>query len=149
MRLKLDSRRLRMVTAAALGVTGLFALPSAALADNGDRTTVRYCEDLDAQGHAKTRFCSVTWGKNIRDGSYWQIVSMQLLDSMTDGYCARGTFSDGGSLVEFSECNGNWYSRTQRFDGRTARIAIGAKAGLRNGIWQWSDYTTLDAPSSF
>lgn len=141
--------RLKMLTAAVLGVTGLLALPSAAYADNGDRTTVTYCRDLNAAGHVKTRYCSVTWGKNIYDGTYWQIASMQLLDSMTDGYCAHGTFSNGGSTLDFQECAGNWYSRTQRYNGSTYRFAIGAKAGLRSGIWQWSDYTTIDAPSGF
>jgi hypothetical protein len=154
MRLTPTSRQLKMVTAVAIGVTGLLALPSAAFADNGDRTTVIACPNLNALdqagvSHAEADRCSVTWGKNIYNGDYWQIASMRIIDSKTDGYCAHGTFSDGGSFLDFSECNGNWYSRTQRFDGPTARFAISVKAGLRNGIWQWDDETTINAPSGY
>lgn len=145
-------RLAKMAAAATAGVAALLAVPSAALADEGDRTKVTYCGDLNAAGHAKTRFCSVTWGKNIYDGTYWQIVSTQLTDSMTDGSCAYGWFSNNATGVRFQECNGNWYSRTQRYNGRAGGIVV-AIGAVPNGPapmdMRYHDSVTLYPPSGF
>jgi hypothetical protein len=117
---------LRGMMAAAMIVTAVGA-PTAASADDGDRVTTTSCGSLQAPesgtAHARFRNCTISWGKNIIDGAYWQTVKFQLLDARTDGYCARAIVEVtrvNGSYEDrtFSECNGVWTNKSVTFSGR-------------------------------
>ncbi|MEU3922027.1 hypothetical protein [Streptomyces sp. NPDC029004] len=134
-----------MLTAAAVA-------PTAAVADEGDRSQTVSCESLwvnDSAGatHARLQGCSVTWGKNIIDGSYWQTVKFQLLDSRTDGVCARARVAGDHGSKDFSECKGVWTSKTANLSGRTSGIFISVGYGLN--AWDLTHYKSLIPPSGF
>ncbi|WP_406002845.1 hypothetical protein [Streptomyces sp. NBC_00829] len=148
-------RSLRAVEAAALTVAvgiGGALLPAAAAADDGDRTQTVSCgtlESTDSGGvvHAKIRNCSVTWGKNVLDGAYWQTVKFQLLDSRTDGVCARARVAGEQGSKDFSECNGVWTTKTATFGGRTSVIFI--SIGYGRSASDLTHYKGMFAPSGF
>ncbi|MET7717219.1 hypothetical protein [Streptomyces sp. NPDC005407] len=152
---RLQKTSLRAVAASALtavGIGGVLLLPAAAVADDGDRTQTVSCgtlESKDSSGvvHAKIRNCTVTWGKNIIDGSYWQTVKFQLLDSRTDGVCARARVAGEHGSKDFSECNGVWTTKTANFSGRTSDIFI--SIGYGRNAWDLTHYKAVLAPSGF
>ncbi|MFF3691404.1 hypothetical protein [Streptomyces sp. NPDC002187] len=136
----------------AVGISGVLLLPTAAAADDGDRTQTVSCgtlESKDSSGiiHAKIRNCTVTWGKNIIDGSYWQTVKFQLLDSRTDGVCARSRVAGEHGVRDFSECNGVWTTKTANFSGRTSDIFISIGYGRSAG--DLTHYKGMIAPSGY
>ncbi|GAA2640021.1 hypothetical protein [Streptomyces vastus] len=147
----------------ALGVSGLAVAatlmgaavaPAPAAADDGDRTKTVACESLhvdDRNGnvHAKTRNCTVTWGKNIIDGAYWQTVKFQLLDARSDGVCgyANVIASDTGNSKRVKECNGVWTTRTASFSGRSSNIFIRVAYGDNSVYGNIS--TNVPRPSGF
>jgi hypothetical protein len=135
-------------------LTGAAVAPTAAVADDGDRRQTVSCESLwvnDAAGvtHARLRDCTVTWGKNILDGSYWQTVKFQLLDSRTDGVCAkaRAISSETGASTLSSECNGDWTTKTANLSGRTTNIFIRIAYGTNSTYG--NVYTNVTPPSGF
>ncbi|MDQ0938849.1 hypothetical protein [Streptomyces sp. V1I1] len=152
---RLQKTSLRAVAASALtavGIGGVLLLPAAAVADDGDRRQTVSCgtlESKDSSGvvHAKIRNCTVTWGKNIIDGSYWQTVKFQLLDSRTDGVCARARVAGEHGSKDFSECNGVWTTKTANFSGRTSDIFI--SIGYGHNAWDLTHYKAVLAPSGF
>ncbi|MER5465631.1 hypothetical protein ABT010_34105 [Streptomyces sp. NPDC002668] len=153
---RLQKKSLRAIVASALtlavGIGGALLLPTAAVADDGDRTQTVSCgtlESTDSSGvvHAKIRNCAVTWGKNILDGSYWQTVKFQLLDSRTDGVCARARVAGEHGSKDFSECNGVWTTKTANLSGRTSGIFI--SIGYGRNAWDLTHYKSLIAPSGF
>ncbi|MER5465632.1 hypothetical protein ABT010_34110 [Streptomyces sp. NPDC002668] len=135
-------------------LTGAAVAPTAAVADDGDRRQTVSCESLwvnDSAGatHARLQSCSVTWGKNIIDGSYWQTVKFQLLDSRTDGVCAKANviLSDSGASASSSECKGVWTWKTATFSGRATNIFIRIAYG--NNSTYGNVYTNVTPPSGF
>jgi hypothetical protein len=135
-------------------LTGAAVAPTAAVADDGDRRQTVGCESLwvnDAAGatHARLRDCTVTWGKNIFDGSYWQTVKFQLLDSRTDGVCARARViaSETGASASSSECNGVWTTKTANFSGRNTNLFIRIAYGTNSTYGKIS--TNVTPPSGF
>ncbi|MEU0397071.1 hypothetical protein ABZ208_30680 [Streptomyces sp. NPDC006208] len=135
-------------------LAGAVVAPTAAVADTGDRTQTVSCASLwvnDSAGvtHARLQNCTVTWGKNIFDGSYWQTVKFQLLDSRTDGVCAKALVipSDTGASAASSECNGVWTTKTANFSGRTSNIFIRIAYGSNSTYGKIS--TNVTPPSGF
>ncbi|WP_367325618.1 hypothetical protein [Streptomyces sp. HUAS ZL42] len=140
--------------ALAATLTGAAVAPSTAAADTGDRTQTVGCESLyvnDSSGvtHARLRNCTVTWGKNIFDGSYWQTVKFELLDARTDGVCARSNVivSPSGAGAQASECNGVWTAKTANFGGRATNIFIRIAYGSNSTYGKIS--TNVTPPSGF
>ncbi|MFF3564788.1 hypothetical protein ACFYXS_32590 [Streptomyces sp. NPDC002574] len=159
----MSARPLRKSLANAAAASGLalatmFAsaaiAPSTAAADTGDRTQTVGCASLwvnDSAGatHARLQSCTVTWGKNIFDGSYWQTVKFQLLDARTDGVCAKSNviLSPSGSSAQASECNGVWTTKTASFNGRATNIFIRIAYGSSSSYGNVS--TNVTPPSGF
>jgi len=119
----------KVAIALVAGAGLLLGTATAAQAGNGDHTSTVSCGSYQSPpsgtAHARIRNCSVTFGKNTIDGTYWQTANFQLLDSLTDGYCAR-SFSSGGSegkQINQSECNGVWTSKSATFNGRSPRCS--------------------------
>lgn len=144
--------------ASGLALATMFAgaaiAPSTAAADTGDRTSTVSCASLyvnDSAGatHARTQSCTVTWGKNIFDGSYWQTVKFQLLDARTDGVCAQSNviLSPTGASAQASECNGVWTTKTANFNGRATNIFIRIAYGSSSTYGKIS--TNVTPPSGF
>ncbi|MQY11010.1 hypothetical protein SRB5_11240 [Streptomyces sp. RB5] len=137
---------------AALGIA--VAAPGTAVADTGDRTQTTTCESLwvnDKNGatHARLRNCTVTWGKNIYDGSYWQTVRFELLDAATDGVCAKSNViqSPAGTYAQASECNGVWTKKTASFNGRATNFFIRIGYGANSSYGHV--YTNEAPPAGF
>ncbi|MEU6092859.1 hypothetical protein ABZ865_40135 [Streptomyces sp. NPDC047085] len=65
---------------------------------------------------AKLRNCTTTWYKDLTDGSSWVTVSAQLLDSSTDGYCAKTRYTNLETFYVGTECNGVWTTKPHSFD---------------------------------
>lgn len=135
-------------------LTGASAWPTAAVADDGIRTKAVTCESLwvnDSAGvtHARLRNCTVTWGKDIIDGTYWQTVKFQLLDSRTDGVCAKALviLSPNGTSAASSECNGVWTTKTANFSGRVTNIFIRIAYGSNSTYGNIS--TNVPPPAGF
>ncbi|MDQ0688926.1 hypothetical protein QFZ56_007889 [Streptomyces achromogenes] len=148
--------RLAAVSGLALTVSlvGAAVAPTTASADTGDRTRTVDCASLyvsDSGGtvHARTRNCTVTWGKNIHDNVYWQTVKFQLLDDDTDGVCAKANAiaSDSGKSASFSECDGVWTTKTATLNGRSSNIFIRVAYGSHSQHGKIS--TNIGAPSGF
>ena len=150
--------RQRAAALSAVAVTatlvGVAVAPTPAAADNGDRTKTVSCAALyvsDSGGtvHARTRNCTVTWGKNIHDNDYWQTVKFQLLDDDTDGVCAKANAiaSDSGKSASFSECDGVWTTKTATLNGRSSNIFIRVAYGSHSQYGKIS--TNIGAPSGF
>ncbi|WP_128377090.1 hypothetical protein [Streptomyces cavernae] len=153
-------RRPRSRTTAVFGLaaTGMLVAaalaPTPAAADDGDRTrtvdcAALYVSDRDGTVHARTRNCTVTWGKNIFDNVYWQTVKFQLRDEETDGVCAkaRAIASDSGRSAAFSECDGVWKTKTATLSGRSSNIFIRVAYGDTSVHGKIS--TNVPAPSGF
>ncbi|WUD70795.1 hypothetical protein OG937_03435 [Streptomyces sp. NBC_00510] len=142
--------------ALALGSTlaGAAVAPTTAAADTGDRTSTVACASLwvnDSGGttHARLRNCSVTWGKNIFDGSYWQTVKFELYDALTDGVCAKSNviLSPTGASSQASECNGVYTPKSATFSGRATNIFIRIAYGSNSTYGKIS--TNVAPPSGF
>ncbi|WP_406002844.1 hypothetical protein [Streptomyces sp. NBC_00829] len=135
-------------------LTGAAVAPTPAAADDGDRTQTVNCASLwvnDSAGatHARLQGCTVTWGKNILDGAYWQTVKFQLLDTRTDGVCARAIviLSDSGASASSSECKGVPTTKTATFSGRATNIFIRISYGTNSTYGKIS--TNVTPPSGF
>lgn len=144
------------VSALALATTlaGAVVAPSTAAADTGTRTQTVSCGSLyvnDSSGvtRARLRNCTVTWGKNIIDGSYWQTVKFELYDARTDGVCARSNVivSPSGASAQASECNGVWTWKTANFGGRATNIFIRIAYGSTSTYGKVS--TNVAPPTGF
>ncbi|MET7622462.1 hypothetical protein [Streptomyces sp. NPDC005408] len=149
--------RAKAATVSALTLTATLAgaavAPTTAVADDGNRTQTVSCgtlESKDSNGvvRAKIRNCTVTWGKNIIDGSYWQTVKFQLLDSRTDGVCAQARVY-GSWYKDFSECKGVWTTKTANLSGRTSEIEIFIGYARSAIEMNWKDHKSMFAPSGF
>ncbi|MEV6107012.1 hypothetical protein AB0M28_20190 [Streptomyces sp. NPDC051940] len=139
----------------AAALAGAVAAPGIAVADTGDRTQTTACESLwvnDKYGvtHARLRNCTVTWGKNIYDGSYWQTVRFELLDAATDKVCAKSNTiaSPSGRSASASECNGVWTPKTANFYGRATNFFICIGYGT-NFPPYGNEYTNETPPAGF
>lgn len=134
----------------------LIGVAPAAVADTGDRSSTTSCGPFQSPpagtAHSKIRNCTIKWQKNIFDGVYWQTVSFQLLDSLTDGYCARARVQSanlGAPLYNTSECNGVWTTRTVTFNGRASWINILVNYGTSSSWFGVSGGDIYSAPSGF
>jgi hypothetical protein len=145
----------RGVVSAAVIITAVLTSAGTAFADDGYRSTTTYCGSFSSvaypggPAHAKVRYCKIVWSKNILDGSYWQTVSFQLLDSYTDGYCANALVDAYGTQNTFSECNGVWTTKTKTYSGRRGWIQVLVNYG---SYPNWHGYTgggLWNAPSGF
>lgn len=142
---------------AVMATSAVLAVPGVAAADTGDRTKTVACGPFQSvaysggPAHANIRNCSITWGKNIFDGSYWQTVSFQLLDSYTDGHCARAIVQDSttGVSTPYSECNGVWTTKTKTYGTRNSWINILVNYGSSSSWYGISGGDLYTAPTGF
>ncbi|MFG2039031.1 hypothetical protein [Dactylosporangium sp. NPDC048998] len=106
-------KKIAVVAVALLATAlGLLISPSPAHATNGDVTytvNVGYIAFKTADGvlRAEMQNVKVVFWKNTIDGVYWEVVTGQLRDRSTDGYCAKSRYL-GGTTYYGTECSGVW-----------------------------------------
>jgi len=141
----------------AAGLAIAVGSPTAAYAsDNGDRSITTSCGSFQSPptgtAHAKIRNCSITWKKNILDGTYRQTVTFQLIDALTDGYCAQSLVQAANASyqqVYASECNGVWTTKTANLSGHADWIQVMVNYGTTNAWRGITQGYTFDAPGTF
>ncbi|HKE67120.1 MAG TPA: hypothetical protein VKB59_21065 [Micromonosporaceae bacterium] len=102
------------------------ALPAAAASEIVHDRTPCGPPQSPASGtaHAKIRNCVLDWYEDTTNGLNGVDLDFQLLDSATDGVCARAVVSSSAGTHTFSECNGVWVSKSVDIDGYVASIKI-------------------------
>jgi hypothetical protein len=92
---------------------GLLISPSPAHASNGD---VSYTYNVgyiafktDGVLRAEMQNVKVVFWKNTIDGAYWEVVTGQLRDHSTDGFCAKSRYQNGDGVNSYgTECHAVW-----------------------------------------
>ena len=145
----------RRFTAAAVALAAiLLALvvsPTAAHATNGDTSYTVSVGSMtfktsDGVVRSEMRNIKVVFWKNTLDGSYWQVVTGQLRDRSSDGYCAKARYSSGwGSLPIGTECNAVWVN----FNKTMSDSACSCGHSLEIVLWRGSSNTFPSGPYAY
>jgi hypothetical protein len=147
----------RAVLTAAVAAFLTFSVQSGAVADDGVRTYTIDCDlklgNSPVNAHIGIRNCTLVFGKNIIDDSHWQTLKFDMIDNMTDGYCARTESWEwrSGNYWYAKECNGVWRTKTHTWSGWTygVGLSIGWGPGDKWSTWVGYDHDEWPTPPGF
>jgi hypothetical protein len=105
---------------------------------------------------AELRNGSVTFWKNIIDGSRWIVVTAQIRDRSTDGWCAKARYSSGWSPDAWSsECNAVWKNFPATLNdaactcGHYVEVTLGRGSSSGTSFHDSYRYQKVSAPSGW
>jgi hypothetical protein len=111
-------RWLRGFVVALVAVTAVVVAPSSAYASSSWSTDCgSWQSPSSGTAHAKIRNCSVVWFRDSLGEASSTTVSFELLDSYTDGVCAKAVVSASPGSHTYTECNGVWTKHTVSYGG--------------------------------
>jgi|SwirhirootsSR3_FD_contig_31_19162090_length_548_multi_12_in_0_out_0_1 hypothetical protein len=111
-------RWLKGLAVALVAAGVVLVAPSSAYASASEHTACgSWQSPASGTAHAKIRNCTVDWFWDSLDHLNSTTVSFDLVDSSTDGVCAKAVVSASPGSHTYTECNGVWTNHKVSYGG--------------------------------